>query len=182
MPVSRTRSLILAALFAALTAVGAFLKLPMWPVPVTLQSLFAVLAGILLGPRLGAASQALYVALGLVGLPIFTRGGGLGYAAEPTFGFLLGLAPAAAVAGLVAEKEGGALRAGLAGAAGLAVLYAVGVPYLYLVMNLYIGDDFPFSQALVSGMLPFLPGDALKLAAAALLAPRLRQALRRSPA
>ena len=88
---SKTRSLILAALFAALTAIGAFLKIPLGALSLTLQFLFTAMAGVLLGPRWGAASQAVYVALGLAGLPVFTMGGGLGYVFQPSFGFLLGL-------------------------------------------------------------------------------------------
>ena len=76
---SKTRSLILAALFAALTAIGAFLKIPLGALSLTLQFFFTAMAGVLLGPRWGAASQAVYVALGLAGLPVFTMGGGLGY-------------------------------------------------------------------------------------------------------
>ena len=77
---SKTRSLILAALFAALTAIGAFLKIPLGALSLTLQFFFTAMAGVLLGPRWGAASQAVFVALGLAGLPVFTMGGGLGYA------------------------------------------------------------------------------------------------------
>ena len=91
----RTRSLLLAALFAALTAVGAFLRIPVGPISFTLQVFFTCTAGLLLGPWYGAASQAVYVLLGLIGVPIFTEGGGLMYVAKPSFGFLLGLIPMA---------------------------------------------------------------------------------------
>ena len=96
-----TRKLVYTALFAALTAAGAFLRIPMGFSSVTLQYLFTAMAGLLLGRRWGAVSQAVYVLLGLVGLPIFTMGGGLGYVFQPTFGFLLGLIPAAWVVGRV---------------------------------------------------------------------------------
>ncbi len=89
----KTKMLLLTALFAALTAVGAFLKIPIPPVAITLQTLFMVLAGLLLGAKYGALSQLVYVALGLVGLPIFTQGGGFSYVLMPSFGFLLGLIP-----------------------------------------------------------------------------------------
>ena len=75
----KTRALAFTALFAALTAAGAFVSIPVGPVSITLQFLFTAMAGILLGRRCGALSQLVYVALGLLGLPIFTRGGGLGY-------------------------------------------------------------------------------------------------------
>ena len=87
------QKMVLTALFVALTAVGAFLKIPAGAVPFTLQILFTFLAGILLGPGWGALSQLIYVLLGLAGVPLFTGGGGLGYVLQPTFGFLLGLIP-----------------------------------------------------------------------------------------
>ena len=87
------RMMLLSALFAALTAVGAFIRLPAGPTSITLQIFFSALAGILLGVKWGAVSQLLYVGLGLLGLPVFTMGGGLSYLLQPSFGFLLGLIP-----------------------------------------------------------------------------------------
>ena len=129
---TRTRKLVYTALFAALTAVGAFLRIPMVYSSVTLQYLFTAMAGLLLGRRWGALSQAVYVLLGLVGLPIFTMGGGFGYVFQPTFGFLLGLIPAAWVVGAVAGESLDPKRMALASLAGLAALYAVqpkGLPF-----------------------------------------------------
>ena len=95
----KTRDLIYCALFAALTAIGAFIHFQFMHATITLQCFFTAMAGLLLGARLGALSQALYVGLGLVGLPIFAAGGGFSYVFNPTFGFLLGLIPAAWVIG-----------------------------------------------------------------------------------
>ena len=100
----KTRDLIYCALFAALTAIGAFIHFQFMHATITLQCFFTAMAGLLLGARLGALSQALYVGLGLVGLPIFAAGGGFSYVFNPTFGFLLGLIPAAWVIGRLAEK------------------------------------------------------------------------------
>ena len=97
---AKTRMLLLTALFAALTAIGAFLKIPTPWSSFTLQVFFVCMAGVLLGPKYGALSQLVYIALGLMGLPIFTAGGGLGYVFQPTFGFLLSYIPAAFVIGL----------------------------------------------------------------------------------
>ena len=85
-----TRQLVRTALFAALTAVGAFLKIPLGPSAITLQFFFTAMACCLLGSGCGALSQLIYVLLGLLGLPIFTAGGGFSYVLHPTFGFLLG--------------------------------------------------------------------------------------------
>ena len=118
----------------------------------------------LLGPYWGALSQLVYVALGLAGLPIFTMGGGLTYFAVPTFGFLLGLIPSAFVIGKLATRPLTFWRTALAMLAGLAILYAVGVPYLALIANAYLGKGLTFWQVLKNGMLIYLPGDLLKIA------------------
>lgn len=173
-----TRKLVYTALFAALTAAGAFLRIPMGFSSVTLQYLFTAMAGLLLGRRWGAVSQAVYVLLGLVGLPIFTMGGGLGYVFQPTFGFLLGLIPAAWVVGLVCGDSLAPRRMALASLAGLAVLYAVGMPYMALILNVYMGKGMTFSAILWAGMLPYLPGDAVKIVIAAGVCPILRRRLK----
>ncbi|MFR6395144.1 MAG: biotin transporter BioY [Oscillospiraceae bacterium] len=113
----KTKMLARAALLAALTAVGAFIKIPLGYSSITLQFFFTAMAGCLLGPYWGAASQGVYVLLGLVGLPIFTLGGGFGYVFQPTFGFLLGLIPSALVIGLITRKNRRSLRIILACAA-----------------------------------------------------------------
>ena len=94
-----TRTLTRTALFAALTAAGAFIRIPLGYSSITLQFFFTAMAGCLLGPVWGPVSQTVYVALGLIGLPIFTQGGGLTYLLQPTCGFLIGLIPAAWVIG-----------------------------------------------------------------------------------
>lgn len=177
---SNTRNLVLAALFAALTAVGAFLQVPLGFTSITLQFLFTALAGILLGAKWGAISQAVYVVLGLVGLPVFTQGGGLGYVFKPSFGFLLGLIPCAAVVGALAGNRGEPKRVIPACLAGLAVLYLVGVPYMGVILNLYLGKGLTVGQIVKSGMLIYLPGDMVKIAVAAIVSPALCKALNRS--
>ena len=114
------------AVFAALTAVGAFIRIPFALSSITLQFFFTAMAGLVLGARWGAASQAIYVLLGLAGLPIFSAGGGAGYIFYPSFGFLLGLIPAAYVTGRLCGGCKRPARIALACAAGLGVLYLVG--------------------------------------------------------
>ena len=169
------RKLVYTALFAVLTAVGAFLRIPLGVSSITLQFLFTAMAGVLLGPACGALSQGVYVTLGLIGLPIFTAGGGFGYVLQPTFGFLLGLIPAAAIIGAISRRSASPRRLALACLAGLAALYAVGVPYMALILNGYMGKGMSVSALLWAGMLPFLPGDAIKIAVTALLCPLLRK-------
>ena len=99
-----TKELILCALFIALITVGTFIKIPVGTDVYTLQFLFTLLAGLLLGPRLGAIAVGTYVVMGLVGIPVFASGGGPGYIAQPTFGYLLGFIVQAWVNGAWARK------------------------------------------------------------------------------
>lgn len=173
-----TRTLTHTALFAALTAAGAFIRIPLGYSSITLQFFFTAMAGCLLGPVWGPVSQTVYVALGLIGLPIFTQGGGLTYLLQPTCGFLIGLLPAAWVIGLLtAHRPPHPVRTALACLAGLAVLYAVGLPYMAVILNQYMGKAMDFSAILWAGMLPFLPGDMLKIAVTTALAPLLQKRL-----
>ena len=173
----KARTLAYTALFAALTAVGAFIRIPLGVSSITLQFLFTAMAGIMLGAKYGALSQLVYVALGLVGLPIFTAGGSLGYVLQPTFGFLLGLIPAAWLIGRLSQKRTVSWKLALICAAGLTVLYMVGLPYMALILNVYMGKGMDTSAILWAGMLPFLPGDVLKIIVISVLCPVLRRRL-----
>ena len=175
-----SRKLVYTALFAALTAAGAFLRIPLGVSSITLQCLFTAMAGVLLGAGCGALSQAVYVALGLIGLPIFTTGGGFAYVLQPTFGFLLGLIPAAAVIGALTRKNFGFVHLALACCAGLAVLYLIGLPYLHGICTLYLHKQRTIWETMMGGMIIFLPWDALKIVAVALLGQRLCPLLRKS--
>ena len=135
-----TKSLILCSLFAALIAVGAFIKIPVPIVPFTLQVLFSTLAGLLLGPRLGVISVGIYLLLGLVGLPIFTKGGGPSYIFQPTFGYLIGFLIGVYVTGSIAHKtkNPSLKRLITASLVGLTIVYIIGMIYYYLIANFYL--------------------------------------------
>lgn len=178
----KTRNLILAALFAALTAIGAFIRIPVGPVPITLQLFFTALAGILLGPYLGALSQLVYVVLGLLGLPIFTAGGGPMYIFSPSFGYLIGFIAGAFVIGKITQFQTKPtfLRGLVACLIGTAVIYAIGVPYLYLIMHQVVHTPLTLAQALLTGFIVFLPGDIAKCICVALLGKKIVPILRQS--
>lgn len=141
-----TRNLILVAVFAALTAIGAFIRIPIPYVPFTLQYLFCALAGVILGSKLGALSQIVYVVIGLVGVPVFTEGGGFNYIFKPTFGYLIGFIIAAYVIGKIREniKELTFIKAIFMLLSGLFFIYLFGVVYLYISYNLYLGKNISF--------------------------------------
>lgn len=177
---SNIRSMTLAALFAALTAIGAFIQIPLGFTSITLQVMFSCLAGILLGARWGAISQAVYVVLGLVGLPVFTQGGGLGYLLQPSMGFLFGLILLSWLVGRLTSRDCSPLRVVLACIAGELAMYAVALPYMYAVLDLYLGMERSFPEVVWGGMVLFLPGDAVKIAVTALVSGPLLKAVRRT--
>lgn len=100
---SKTKTLIYCSLFTALIAAGAFIKIPVPVVPFTLQYLFTMLAGLLLGSKRGTISVVAYMLLGLAGLPIFSEGGGLWYVFKPSFGYIIGFCLGTYVTGRIAE-------------------------------------------------------------------------------
>ena len=173
----KIRTMTRVALFAALTAVGAFIRIPLGYSSITLQTFFTAMAGCVLGPWYGALSQLVYVALGLVGLPIFTQGGGIGYLMQPTCGFLLGLIPAAWVIGRIAGRKPEPKQIVPACLLGYGVLYAIGVPYMALILNTFLGKGMGFSAIVWAGMIPFLPGDMIKILCITLLMPPILRQL-----
>ena len=169
--------LAMTALFAALTVAGTFIRVPTPWLAFTLQLLFVFLAGILLGPFYGALSQLIYVLLGLAGLPIFTGGGGPSYIFQPSFGFTLGFIAAAAVTGAVAGRSVSIPRVLLGCLAGLLAAYLIGIPYMWLILNHYMGLSYSFGALILAYMLPYLPFDALKILLVLLVFRPLRAAL-----
>lgn len=146
----------LALLGSAILAASAQVSLPMWPVPATLQTLAVLLLGALGGPRLGAASVALYLSQGAMGLPVFANGtGGIAVLAGPTAGYLLGFLPAAWLAGFAGR---GLARQALVLAAAHLLLFVPGVAWLAG----FVG----WERAAHAGFLLFLPGTLVKTALA----------------
>lgn len=165
------RPMVLASLFAALTAVGALIALPIGPVPIVLQNFFVMLMALLLGPRWGLAGMGAYLLAGALGLPVFAGGtSGLARFAGPTGGYLLGYLPCVALIGWIAARgRGHRLVDALALVCGTAALYSCGAVWLKLVTGMTWG------KALAVGILPFLPGDIAKIIAAILVIKSLRQ-------
>jgi len=167
----RASTITRAALMAAVTAVAAQIAIPLSPVPFTLQVPAVILCGLLLGVRVGALAQAIYVLVGALGVPVFSNfTGGLGHVFGPTGGYLISYPIAAAVAGIAAHtvataSRDRALLAGfLWGYAGLAVIYVFGTTWLAVV------SGFSPAQAIATGVLPFVAFDLIKVALAALVA------------
>ena len=193
---------VLIALGAASIAVGAFIAIPLpfSPVPIVLQNFFILLIALVLGPRMGTASVALYLLVGALGLPVFAGGkGGFAHFFGPTGGYLAGFLLSAWITGALAmsgnrhqNREPQQTPQGIperqpkghyaqktkfrfqdvaAAAAGVLAVYLLGVPWLAYKLG------FEWKKALIVGFLPFIPGDVLKAAAAAALAPEVRRLL-----
>ena len=158
---------------AALTAGAAQLVIPMWPVPITGQTFAVLLVGTTLGALRGALSMVLYIALGAIGLPIFTEGSaGWHVIAGPTGGYLIGFVLAAILTGWLAQRswDRKIVGAGVAFLAGTAVIYAVGLPWLSVALG-QLGYPNDLGATLQSGLLPFVPGDILKAVVAGAILP-----------
>ena len=160
------RMTVLAALFAALIAVGAFIAIPIGPVPIVMQNFFVLLTGLLLGPRWGLAACGVYLLAGALGLPVFAGGtGGLGRFFGPTGGYLLAYLPAVFLTGWIAGgRKHSMIRDALAMVLASGVIYGLGVSWLKM------STGMGWSKAIGVGMLPFLLGDVLKIIAAAAVA------------
>ena len=147
------------AMFALLTALGAHVAVPLGvtPIPMTLQTLFVLLAGALLGPVAGASSQLLYLSLGVAGVPVFAMGGaGLPWIFGPTGGYLMAFPLAAALVGWISGSEGRALRTVAALVVGSAAIFVMGAGWLSVVTDLTSGT------LLAAAVQPFLVGAAVK--------------------
>ena len=154
--------ILLTALFTALIAAGTFIKIPMIPVSMTLQTLFVFLTGLLLPPGHAFLSVLVFIILGLIGLPIFTSGGGIGALLSPTGGFILGFAVAAFTGAMLARKNHGSFMNNILVCLVMeTVTYLIGLPWL----KIYLSTSW--AKAFTVGLVPFLIGDAVKILVAA---------------
>ncbi len=161
-----TRELIYSGIFTALTVFGAFIKIPFPLAPLTLQTLFTLMAGSILSPRYAALSQAAYLLLGLVGLPVFAHGGGISYILQPTFGYLLSLPFAAYVISILNrqynKKQSFVSFAWINMAAATGILL-IGSLWLFFAVNTFMGKPISFENAMLSGVIIFVPGEIIKI-------------------
>ena len=153
--------------------------------PITLQTFFVILSGSILGAKFGALSQLIYLAVGLLGAPIFSHGGGPGYVFQPTFGYLLGYPLAAFTVGYFlwgwnlpgTTKSPTFLKICLVSAIAVFVIFIPGVTVLYLNLKYVVGKPIAFSKAVSVGFAVFIPGDIIKVVVSSLLTFRLSKIL-----
>ena len=175
MSIEKLRKMVLASLMAALTAVGAYVYVPIGPVPIVLSTLFVILSGLLLGSRWGLPSMVLSLLVGAIGIPVFAGGkGGFAHFLGPTGGYLFGYLLASWITGFISERSRGLTTLDvLAVVVGSLSIYALGVPWLKMVTQM------SWQKTLIAGALPFLIGDAIKASVAVILARSVRPMLNR---
>lgn len=165
------------AIFVSLMIAGAFIKIPFPFMPLTFQTVFAVLAGLLLGWRKGMLAMTAYAVTGLIGIPVFTSGGGIFYVTMPSFGYILGFIASAGVAGIAFPREKKLWQTVLLALAAFLVDYLFGIAYFIAVWRLsgYSG----LWHAVVTYNVIYMPKDAVLTILAAFLSVAVAPALRR---
>ena len=151
-----TKDLTLVALFSALIAVGAFIKIPFLIVPITLQTLFVTLSALVLERRLAVLSVIVYLMIGLAGFPVFAKGGGINYIFSPTFGYLVAFIFATYFIASFKEKNLYIITF-----IGMLIIYALGMMYFVFIQYIFSGKVYSISYLLYNLFLVFLPGDLL---------------------
>lgn len=168
-----TKEIALVAMFTGLTAMGAFISIPLGEVPITMQSLFVILSGLILGGKLGALSQIVYIILGLIGVPIFAGfSGGLQTVMKPSFGFIIGFVFTSYIVGKIPHSDNSLnkKKIWIASFIGTITMYLIGLPYMYYILNIVMAKTLTFSAIMKMGCILFLPGDFLKFIIASIVA------------
>lgn len=170
----KTKELVLSALFVALITVGTFVRIPAGSDVYTLQFLFTLLAGLVLGENLGTFSVGTYVLMGLIGIPVFASGGGLGYLFQPTFGYLVGFIIQAWFCGRFSRKLSEINFKNLLSVnlGGMLIVYAIGMSWLYIVSNFVIDAPLTFGALIFYSFVLQVVPDGILCAGAAILAVR----------
>ena len=176
----KTRDITKISLLVALIAVGAFIQIPIGPVPFTLQNFFVFMTGLLLTPFYAGLTVFIYVLLGLIGIPIFAGfTGGYQSFLKPSFGFLIAFIIGAAFISKFAhgEKNFGKIMVVLVLAE--VIFYAIGLPYMYLILKYVSGTSMGVAKVFSVGMIPFIIPDMAKAVVAAIISPRILKALKK---
>lgn len=165
------------ALFTALMIAGAYISIPFPFVPLTFQTVFATLAGLLLGWKKGVLSTAAYMILGLVGVPVFTSGGGFSYVLKPSFGFVVGFIAAAGVGGILFAKSNKLWHYIVLSLCACAVNYVIGGAFIYCWLILNGSQDI--ASSMVNWVFVFIPKDAVLAVLAAFISCKVKPVILR---
>lgn len=177
-----TKRLVYIAIFTALITVGGLVSVPIpfTQVELSFQTVFVIMAGLMLGGRDGALAVLVYVAMGLLGLPVFTKGGGLGYVVMPSFGYLIGFPIGAFLTGVLRSRIKNVTRgnAFICALIGMIPVYAIGVTYQVLILYYYVGSTWAAAIGGVPAIGVLLLKDAVLVGFAAALYPAVYRAMR----
>ena len=175
----KLKNMILAGIFSALIAVGAFIKIPTAFLPITLQVFFVILSGQLLLPKYAFSSVLIYILIGIFGVPVFSQGGGIGYVFNPNFGFLIGFLAGAFLESVVLlQFEKKSFKAYLITAIiAILTIYIIGIPYFVILgKSLYFNGDGIFKFLIGTFAIPIM-GDIISAVFASLIAVRVRKVI-----
>ncbi len=159
------------ALFSSLIAIGAFIKIPVGNVPFTLQPLFVMLSALVLDKKSAIYSVLIYIIIGLIGIPIFARGGGIGYIFQPTFGYLLGFLFAVAFITSFKDK----MNLIFVCVVGIILIYVFGISYFVIIQNQIYGKVFTFEFMIINLCLIFLPTDLISMIIAIIISKKFKK-------
>jgi biotin transport system substrate-specific component len=178
-----TKQLTISAIFLALIIIGGFIKIPVGIVPITLQLLFVLLAAQLLSPKLTVFTILTYIFLGLVGLPIFSNGGGIGYVLMPNFGFIIGFLIATVIISVITQKlQNRKLWQHIViSLLGITVIYIIGILYFVFITNVYNKCDYSAIWFIQTIFLPFLPKEIICIILASISAYKIRPYITKIP-
>lgn len=171
----------LAAIFCTLIIVGSFFKIPMPNLmPITLQTFFVLLTGLVLPLKASILATVTYMALGLIGLPIFSGGGGLGYVLMPNFGFIIGFVLASVIMSVVAEKlkKRTFWQCFNISLLGVVIIYIIGILYFAFITNVYSKSDYSAIWFIQTVFLPYLPKEIICSLLASITAYKIRPYLK----
>lgn len=177
-------TLTLSALFCTLICIGSFIRIPMPNLmPVTLQTFFVLLTGLVLPIKASALATVTYMALGLIGLPIFSGGGGLGYVLLPNFGFVIGFVLASVIMSVVTEKfkKRAFWQYLTISLLGVSIIYIIGILYFAFITNIYNKSNYSAIWFIQTVFLPFLPKELICITISSLTAYKIRPYITKIP-
>ncbi len=170
-------TLTLSALFCTLICVGSFIKIPMPNImPMTFQTFFVLLTGLVLPLKASALTTITYMIIGLIGLPIFSGGGGIGYVLMPNFGFIIGFVISTIIMSLLSQntiKHSFASHFAIS-ILGITLIYIIGILYFAFITNVYNKNDYSAIWFIQTVFLPFLPKEILFAIISSIVASRIK--------
>lgn len=172
----KAKDITLTAIMLTILIVCSQIALPIGPVPITLQTLAVLMIGYSLSSKQAVLATSLYLIMGLAGLPIFSAfSGGPQSILMPSFGFIIGFIPSSYIQAKYLEKHSylEIKQLIISGILNFSITYIIGLSYMAVILNIYLNSQMNFVQILMAGLIPFIPGDLIKLAVAVLLAKRI---------